>query len=243
MLGAVVRVVPLCDGRGSPWAAVAPAAPGWGATGKALLRTASGIGLGVLSYTPGCRSSVKGISPRESKLEWSHGLALHPRGQHRPAEEPSGSPKKSITCFNFGIRQEEDGFVSSATPFQLFPERQRLEEVAGPNYNIREPAPVALPGFVPAAGTGSSSRALRLTEGFPPCSSLDGPAPSPAQDGGLWSHLLGGVGRGWHCQTAVSGRRCDGERGHRALPRALPGTGCQAALSLAASTVPNCRWR
>lgn len=76
-------------------------------------------------------------------------------------------------------------------------------------------------------------------EDFPPCSSLDGPAPNLAQDGGLWSHRRGGVGRGWHCQTAVSGRRCDGERGHRAQP----GTGSQAALSLGASTVPNCRWR
>lgn len=155
----------------------------------------SGTGLGVLSYTPRCQSSVKGIFLWESKLEWSRGLAPHPRGQRRPAEEPNGSPKKSITCFNFGIRQEEDGFVSSATPFQRFPERQRLEEVAGPNYNIREPAPAALPGSAPAAGTGSSSRDLCLTEGFPPpCSSWMAPhrallrmGVSGVTAGGVWA--------------------------------------------------------
>lgn len=157
-LEALVRVVPLCDGRGSPW--VPSSCPRLGGYRKSPFE--DGIGLGVLSYTPECRSSVKGIFLWESKLEWSHGLAPHRRGQHHPAEEPNGSPKKSITCFNFGIRQEEDGFVSSASPFQLFPERQRLEEVAGPNYNISEPAPAALPGSAPAVGTRSSSRALRV---------------------------------------------------------------------------------
>lgn len=125
----------------------------------------------VLSCNPGVlgqrRESFKEILQREPKLGCSRGPALHPGGQCHPAEEPASSPKRGVTCFNFGIRQEEDGFVSSATPFQLFPERQRLEDVAGPNYNICEPAPAALPGFAPAAGTVSSSRASRLMEGFP----------------------------------------------------------------------------
>lgn len=113
------------------------------------------------------RGTFKGILRLELKLGCSRGPALHPGGQRHPAEEPAGSPKKGVTCFNFGIRQEEDGFVSSATPFQLFPERQWLEDVAGPNYNIGEPAPAALPSFAPAVGTISSFWALCLMDGFP----------------------------------------------------------------------------
>jgi len=157
--------------------------------------------------------------------------------------------KKGVTCFNFGIRQEEDGFVSSATPFQLFPERRRLEDMAGPNYNIREPAPAALPGFAPAAGTVSSFRASGLTEGFPfegwpgalcPCAA-DGPAQSLAQDGGLCPRQglpILGTGRGSSCRTAVSGLRCDGEQKRRAVPQAPLGTVSQATLVLRASAAP-----
>lgn len=39
--------------------------------------------------------------------------------------------------------------------------------MAAPDYNIGEPAPAALPSFVPAAGTVCSSRASGLVRGFP----------------------------------------------------------------------------
>lgn len=56
-------------------------------------------------------------------------MQLRPDPASRGPASPFGGgcrlPKKQgVTCFNFGIRQEEDGFVSSATPFQLFPERK-----------------------------------------------------------------------------------------------------------------------
>lgn len=154
-------MVRLHEGGGSPRAAA-----GCMGAGKPVLGRAAGIELHP-RVSGQRRGSFEGILQQEPKLGCNHGPAPHPGDQHRPAEEPVGSPKKGVTCFNFGIRQEEDGFVSSATPFQLFPERQRLEDVAGPNYNIREPAPAALPGFAPAAGTVSSSQASHLMEGFP----------------------------------------------------------------------------
>lgn len=159
-LGALVRVVPLCDGRGFPW--VPASCPRLGGYRQSPFEDGIRHRVRGAELHPGVSEQRQGDFPVGIQARWSHGLAPHPRGQHCPAEEPNGSPKKSITCFNFGIRQEEDGFVSSATPFQLFPERQRLEEVAGPNYNIGEPAPAALLGSAPAAGTGSSSRALRV---------------------------------------------------------------------------------
>lgn len=244
------RVVGPC---GQQWA---PAAPGWGGHRQARFGQGSRRRAGGAELHPGVsrqqRGSFKGILQREAKLGHSRGPAPHPGGQRHPAEEPAGSPKNGITCFNFGIRQEEDGFVSSATPFQLFPERQRLEDVAGPNYNIGEPTPAALPSFAPAAGTVSSSRASCLMEGFP---LQGGPVPRApvlrmalhkawlrtGVSAPLWGFPRLGTGRGSCCQTPVLGRRYDGDQKHRAVPQAPPGTGSQAVLLLQASAVPICR--
>ena len=161
-----------CEGGGSPRAAAGSSCPGLGGgTGKPILGRAAGAGLVVLGSTPGCRGSGGRASRGFYSGNQSSGAAVArpciPGASITLRRSLPAPQKKSVTCFNFGIRQEEDGFVSSATPFQLFPERQRLEDVAGPNYNIHESTPAALPGFAPAAGTVSSSRASRLMEGFP----------------------------------------------------------------------------
>lgn len=199
----------------------------------------------VLSCTPGCQGSFEGILQRELKLGCSWGPASPCGGACR-------SPKKAVTCLNFGIRQEEDGFVSSATPFQLFPERQRLEDVAALDYNIGEPAPAALPSFVPAAGIvllgfrSSGGISSVGWSGSPSPCAVGGPAQHLGQDGGLcprqgFPRL--GTGRGSCCRTAVWERWRDGEQERQAAPRALLGTGSRAVLSLGASAAPICRRR
>lgn len=245
-----------CQGGGCPRVAAGSSCPRLGGHRQTHFGEGSRCWAGGAELQPGLSGqrsgSFKGILQREPKLECSLGPAPHPGGQHRPAEEPAGSPKKSVTCFNFGIRQEEDGFVSSATPFQLFPERQRLEDVAGPNYNKCEPAPAALPSFAPAVGTVSSPRALHLMEGFPLGGGL------VARTSVLWMVLHkarlrtgvsapAGVFPGWVRAGARAARLQSqgvGVMGSRNAGQSHGGplgTCSQAALLLRASAIPICR--
>lgn len=185
----------------------------------------------MLSYTPRCQSSIKGIFLWESKLQWSHGLAPHPRGSIALRRSPNGSPKKASRASTLASGRRRMDLSAQPPPSSSSQKGNGLKKWQVLIITYVNPRPLRAPALPP--GRCGSQR------DFPPCSPLDGPAPSPAQDGGLWSHRRGGVGRGWHCQTAVSGRGCDGERGQRALPGTAGG---QAALSPGASPVPNCGW-